>query len=153
MTTLAAGARDERRAGPDRRRRPTPWLSRYWLRGRRRGGRRTGETTRIYVDRYAPRELSLVVGVLALALADIALTGWHLSAGGSEVNPWLGELLERFGFAFMAAVKLAVTGAGLLLLLFHVRWPGVRAGLLGLLLLHGALLGWHTIVTADRLFA
>ena len=41
---------------------------------RRRGGRRTGETTRIYVDRYAPRELSLVVGVLALALVVPLLT-------------------------------------------------------------------------------
>ncbi|MEM6289474.1 MAG: hypothetical protein AAF845_20210, partial [Bacteroidota bacterium] len=41
------------RTGQDRRRRPTPMFSRYWLRGRRRsGGRRPGEDENVYVDRY-----------------------------------------------------------------------------------------------------
>ena len=42
----------DRRRGGDRRSRPTPWISRYWLRGRRRGDRRKAHRGREYVDRY-----------------------------------------------------------------------------------------------------
>ncbi len=128
-------------------------LSRYWLRGRRRGGRRQGETSGIYVDRYARTEVAVVLTILALAVADVVLTGMHLHAGGAEVNPWLDALLARFGLAAMAAAKLAVTGGALFVLLLHVRWRIARAGLVGLCVLHLALLCWHTVVAIDRITA
>jgi len=150
MTTTAPIAASERRATNDRRRHPTPMLSRYWLRGRRRGGRRDGETQRIYVDRYTSVEVALAAAVLVLALADVALTAIHLAHGGEELNPLLAAVLERAGVAGLAAVRMAVSGLALAVLLLHVRWPLARHGLVGLCTLHVALLGWHAVVAFDR---
>ena len=53
--------------GPDRRKSPTPAFSKYWLRGRRRGGRRSGEIEDIYVHRPSRREWLLFLAIFGLA--------------------------------------------------------------------------------------
>ena len=115
-----------RREENDRRNRPTPFFSRYWLTGRRRGGRRGAESNDIYVDRYAPGELLLVFGVLILSVLDMVFTLVHLNAGGTEANPVMAWVLEWGGHDGFRWVKLAATFIGLAVLLVHVRFKRVR---------------------------
>jgi hypothetical protein len=135
----------DRRAFPDRRRRATPLLSRYWLVGRRRGARRAEESDNLYVDRYTPGEWGLVAAILALSCADLEFTLRHLGRGGSEANPLMAWLLG-FGADTFGLVKIATTLAGLFLLLLHVRFRHVRALLTFTAGLYAALMVWHAYV-------
>ena len=121
----SGGAPDDRRLPVERRAHPTPVVSRYWLRGRRLGGRRTGERREIYVDCYRVTEWVLVLGILALSALDYVLTLIHLEAGGREVNPLMVYLVESGGLVF-GVVKLGMTVVGLLVLLIHVRFRWAR---------------------------
>lgn len=129
----------------DRRRRPTPALSRYWLRGRRRGGRRAGEVADCYVDRYRPTEWLLVLGLLGLALVDWAWTLAHLSRGVEEANPLMAMALDLAGVVGFSAVKLVATLVPMAILALHVRFrvarallPVALAAYVGVLALHVA---------------
>jgi len=120
----------------ERRRRPTPFFSRYWWTGRRREGRDT------YVDRYTRAEVAVVALILLLALADLVLTIVYLERGGEEANPVMQVALEG-GYLWFAVVKMGVTAAGVLFVLAHIRFGRVRYFLLLLLVLSIALLGYH----------
>lgn len=124
--TPAAPNPDDRRADDDRRHQPTPILSRFWLSGRRRGARRRGEGTNIYVDKYTATELTLVFGILLLSVLDMYFTLVHLDAGGTEANPVMAAFLEWGGYPLFKLVKLATTFLGLAILLVHVRFRKVR---------------------------
>ena len=85
----------DRRAGPDRRRRPTPIFSRYSLfGGRRTGARRRGEEAGSFVDRYGLRVGVVVLAIVALNLADAWFTLYFLSHGGEELNPFVQSILD-----------------------------------------------------------
>src|SRR5262249_48502772 len=105
------------RSGVDRRRRPTPLLSRYLLVRRRRGGRREGERERIYVDRPGPWAGVAFILLMILSIADAYSTLNLLAAGGEEANPVMAAALSLGEGAFVAA-KLGLTffGAALLCL-------------------------------------
>jgi hypothetical protein len=115
----------ERRTA-DRRRRPTPMLSRHWLRGRRRGGRRTGETVDVYVDRYTRMEWAGVAGLVALAAVDCAWTLAHLARGVEEANPVLAWIWRHSGTLGFTAAKMVATVAAALVLLLHARFRWTR---------------------------
>jgi hypothetical protein len=136
----------ERRRGPDRRRRPTPWMSRHWLTGRRRGARRADEAAG-YVDRYTAGEAALIVAIILACTADLYLTLDYLRQGGEEWNPLMAHALE-LGEGVFIGVKMGITVAGLLVLLLRVRFRGVRRALQVILLLYGGLLCWHAAVRA-----
>ena len=138
----------ERRSGQDRRERPTPWLSRYWLRGRRRGGRRAEDRRQLYVDRYAWSDVLLVAGVVVLCAADTVLTLKVLERGAIEANP-LMDFLIRQGTGLFGAVKLGFTFLGMLFLLTHIRLQYVRAATLVVLALYTVLMLWHVWVSWD----
>lgn len=130
-------------------------VSRYWLVGRRRGGRRAGETAGVYVDRYRPRELAVVLVTLALALADTWLTVRFVARGGDEANPLLAWTFAGGGSAWFVSIKALVTVVGLWFLLLHVRFRRVcwllGAALwvyLGVLVLHGVA-AWLQATPAD----
>jgi hypothetical protein len=126
----------------DRRSRPTPWLSTYWLRGRRRRGRREGEDRNIYVDRYGPWEWAAALALVGLCLADLLMTLDVLRQGGEEANPVMRWALDQ-GVPVFAGLKLGVTLLGALVLLLRVRFRGMRAALGILLGLYLALIGYH----------
>jgi hypothetical protein len=137
----------ERRAGIDRRTKSTGLLSRYWLIGARRAGRRAGERENIYVDRYGVWDWVLVAGVLSLSLCDMLFTLFHLQAGGTEANPVMAWALEWGGHDGFKAVKIATTVVGLLVLLVHVRFRRVRT-LLGIaFLVYALVFGFHLYLT------
>lgn len=141
---------NERRAETDRRARPTPALSRYWLRGRRRGGRRTEEAVNIYVDRYGRAELFLVFGILLLSVLDMAFTLLHLDAGGSEANPLMAWALEWGGRGAFKVVKLASSILGLFILLLHVRFRRVRGLLTAAFVIYASILVFHLYLVYVR---
>ena len=138
----------ERRDGPDRRRRPTPMLSRYWLRGRRRGGRRDGERIDIYVDRYTRGELGCVIGLLLLTATDWLWTWAHLVRGVEEANPLMAWAWRAGGATGFAALKLGVTLPGVALLLLHARFRWTRRLLPIALAIYSALLLVHAVTEA-----
>ena len=111
----------DRRFKPDRRARPTPFISRYWLIGRRRSGRRAGERINLYVDRYTTFEWLLVMGLIALTIADGILTLYQLSNGGVEANPIMA-LAYRGGSITFIAIKMGLTALCMFLLTIHIRF-------------------------------
>jgi hypothetical protein len=103
---------------PDRRRRPTPALSRYTLwGGRRKTIRRTPEKrTHIFVDLYSTRLFFLIVTIISLSCMDAYLTLLLIENGKvAEANPVMAALLSYGIFPFIF-VKFIVTAAALLVL-------------------------------------
>jgi hypothetical protein len=108
----------------DRRRRPTPMLSRYTFRGRRRAGRRAGERERVYVDRIHPAMLAAFLILLVLSAADAYFTLRFVSHGVQEANPLMRAALMSGQWAFVG-VKMALTAVAMAFLTLHQNW---RAG-------------------------
>lgn len=142
-STQTKQERDLQRSMNDRRQRPTPFLSRFWLFGRRRAGRREDETENIYIDRYSAGEWFLVIGVLVLSVADMFYTLVHLDAGGTEANPVMAQMLEWGGYNLFKIVKLFATVAGLFVLLVHVRFRRVKTLLSFAFLLYAGVFIFH----------
>ena len=120
----------ERRGLKDRRSKPTPCLSRYTFKGSRKAAMREEEARNYYVDRFEPRYLLMVGLIFLLCLIDYALTTRIQAWGGSEINV-LAAGLTRNSPVVLLLLKLGVTTAGLLVLLFHknFRFLGsIRAG-------------------------
>jgi len=137
----------ERRYGPDRRRRPTAFLSRYTLRGRRVRIRREGDLARgRYVDRSSGSHLLLILLLLTLITADAASTLFILENGGTEVNPLMVHTLER-GVGWFLLVKLGPLPLAFLLLSVHRYFGWVRAALGFLVTVYGLLLLYHIHLT------
>ncbi len=143
----------ERRIGIDRREQATGLVSRHWLLGRRRVGRRDGERSNIYVDRYGAWDWVLVVGVLGLSLLDMVFTIVHLNAGGTEANPVMAWALEWGGHGAFKAVKIATTVIGLLVLLVHVRFRRVRTLLAVAFLVYVGVFAFHLYLSWMRMAA
>jgi hypothetical protein len=137
------GRESDQRGAPDRRRRPTPVLSRYLFRGRRRGGRRGREQSRIYVDRPGPGVVAACVLVVALSVADAYVTLRILAEGGEEVNPLMRAVLA-LGHGPFVIVKVGLTVAGAAILCLHKNWPLGRVCL-------GIALGGYALLTAYHL--
>ncbi|MCU0934667.1 MAG: DUF5658 family protein [Gammaproteobacteria bacterium] len=109
----------DRRGGRDRRRTTLASL----LRGspyqnRRRGPRRAADRHGYYVDWYEPRLLLVSLGVLLLSCADAALTLVLLDLGAVEVNLLMARLIH-VDVALFAAVKVALTAFGVVVLVVH----------------------------------
>ncbi len=134
-----------RRAGGDRRQRPTPMLSRYSLfGGRRRTVRRADEREGAFVDVHGPRILLMVVAILGLNLLDAWFTLLFLSHGGQELNPLVQVVLDLGGhpwpFLLMKTVGIGCLCA-FLILTKHFR--SARWGLWFVLVGYSVLLAWH----------
>jgi len=146
--TLEPHPPERRKAGVDRRLRTTPFLSRFWLFGRRRHGTRGRRSTDrqddVYVDRYSGYEWGLAISVVLLSMADLALTLTYLSLGGEERNPIMLAFLEHSEATFIA-VKSLVTVLGALFLLIHVKFRRVRKALAGLVVAYVGLIVYHLV--------
>jgi hypothetical protein len=133
---------DDRR-GTDRRRRPTPALSRYAIFGGRRvGGRRTGEDANQFVDRHGPWLFLVVVGVVALNFLDAWFTVLFLSHGGVELNPLVDQVIQS-GLAPFILLKSAGIGFCVAVLTLTKNFRVARLGLGFVFGGYALLLGWH----------
>jgi hypothetical protein len=136
----------------DRRRQPTPWLSRFTLRGRRRRFRRRDDHARHrYVDRADGRYLRAVVALLALIVLDATSTLFILERGGSEENPLMENLLAR-GVGWFLLVKLGPLPLAFVLLSVARYFGWVKAALAVMLLVYGTLAAYH-IYLLSRILA
>ena len=144
------GDSSERREPIDRRQRPTSLLSRFAFTGRRRSGRRDGETKNIYIDRYSAEEWFLASGVLVLSFADLIFTLVHLSVGGEEANPVMDWFLQVGGTHAFTIAKTAFTLLGVSVLLLHVRFERVKLLMRLAFALYLALFVFHLYVISVR---
>jgi hypothetical protein len=80
----------------DRRRKTLPPLRYLIAGGRRRRVRRLEDSHRIVLlDRYSPKMLAAILGILLLSLLDAALTLYLVEQGASEINPVMDYFLKK----------------------------------------------------------
>jgi len=131
---------------PDRRKRPTPFLSRYsWFGGKRRGAEDGNRDHPSYVDIYSFRGWALLNTFLLLNLLDGHFTVIYLQRGGAEANPIASGLLEA-GLGTFFLVKSLVIGLGILLFCVLKNFPNARLGVLISLFFYQGLLLYHFLL-------
>jgi len=118
--------RFDKRTIKDRRKQPTPGLSRYTFFGRRRTIRRKSDDQgRNYVDRYSSSLLFFVVAIIGLNVLDAFLTLLILDLKGWEANPVVGSVMGLYGTKFWIW-KFFIVSVSLVLLCLHSRFRLVR---------------------------
>jgi hypothetical protein len=125
-------ARPERRVAQDRRRMTLGTFLRGGLTPRRRNGRRAGEQ-HLPIDWHEPYLLFLSVTILLLSVVDAFLTVTLITGGAQEVNPLLDFVL-RVEPRLFAAIKMGLTGAGVLVLVAVARTRLFRVMRVGMVL-------------------
>ncbi len=127
---------EERRVLRDRRRHPTPALSRFTLWGRRRTLRREEDRKRGgYVDRYEPDLLFLLTLIVGLNVLDALLTTMILDNGGHELNPIVRSVIEIYRDGFWIW-KFGVVTVPLILLCLHSNFRFTKAMIFGIAILY-----------------
>jgi hypothetical protein len=141
--------RDERRNWSDRRRRIL-WSAIYGsFNPRRRGPPRRLDDSRFHsLDWYGAHLFAVALGILILNVADAFLTVTLLSSGSViEMNPILATLVTK-NVAMFAAIKMAMTGISVILMVFLARYRFLRVMrvevvLYGVLLTYLILIGYE----------
>ena len=129
---LPAGVYIERRRGGDRRRVTVRSFLQGGFTPRRRGGRRADEQ-HLPIDWHEPYLLFLALTILLLSVADAFLTITLIMGGAQEANPLLAFILSDHPEWF-AAIKMVLTGTGVLTLVAMARSRLFRIMRVGLVL-------------------
>lgn len=138
------GAQD-RRAGSDRRARPTPFSAIFRWQGRRHTFRRQGEGANQYVDRPSRRTSALVVCIVVLSLLDALFTLLHLEQGGREINPFMALFLG-LGVPMFLIAKTTLTNLGVIFLAIHENFRLGQRALDLTAVVYSILLAYHTVL-------
>ncbi|MGC1522873.1 MAG: DUF5658 family protein [Steroidobacteraceae bacterium] len=123
-TQPGPGLKRERR---DRERRRRLWWSACYgsFNPRRRSPpRRHGDSSH-FLDWHAAHLLAVSIGILLLCVVDAFLTLVLLQRGAVEVNPLMAGLVYRH-VAMFAALKMAMTSAGIILMVYVARYRFMR---------------------------
>jgi hypothetical protein len=112
-------ARERRSSREDRRALTFKTLLRGGFLPRRRSGRRATDAE-LPVDFHEPYLLVIAVVMLGLSVADALFTVKLMTDGAEETNPLLAFVLNEHPRLF-AVVKMALTGAGVVLLVAFSR--------------------------------
>jgi hypothetical protein len=135
----------------DRRRNPTPILSRYTLWGRRMSFRRQEERSKGgYVDRYSSGLLLLLLALLSLNAFDAVFTIFILDCGGREVNPLMGALISYCGEQFWIW-KFLLVAAAVLFLCLHSQFPRVKSALWAVTFVYGGIILYQVYLIVFRI--
>jgi hypothetical protein len=134
----------EKRSGKDRRQRKTPPLKYLLFGGRRVGNRRdTDGEGIIFVDKYNPKYLIIIIGIMILSFSDTFFTLYFVGHGAQKLNPLMGYLLNINPWLFLTA-KFFLTSFGVICILifskmyfkpFSVRISSFFTGILVVLVL------------------
>lgn len=92
---------------------------------RRQPARRQNDPRFRPTDWYSPHLLAVSIGILLLSATDAFFTGILLLHGADEINPVMAVLVYR-GVAVFAAFKMAMTGAGIVVMVFLSRYRFMR---------------------------
>jgi len=122
----------DHRTPQDRRKQPTPGLSRYTFFGRRRTFRRRSDQAKGgYIDRYSSTLFFFVILTLGLNVLDVLLTVMILDLKGWEVNPVVRSVMETHGDGFWIW-KFGIVSASMVLLCLHSKFKPVRTVIVAL---------------------
>ncbi len=136
----------ERRVGRDRRHTTLGTFFKGGLTPRRRGGRRAGEQ-HLPIDWHEPYLLFLAVTILLLSVLDAFLTVTLITGGAEEVNPLL-EFVLRVRPELFAAIKMGLTGLGVLVLVAVARARLFRVMRVGMVL-QGVLVAYVALIAYE----
>jgi hypothetical protein len=140
------GPQTVRRQGPDRRKRPTPLLSRYtFLGGRRKYFRREEEGRDQFVDLYSPRLVALLITFFVLTLIDSIATIIYLGKGGHELNPIAQAMLNTGNIGFVL-IKGSLTGICVLFVMMHKNFRYARVAIVAGFSFYFALAIYHLVL-------
>ena len=92
---------------------------------RRAPPRREGDSRFHSLDWHSSHLLAVAIGILLLSVLDAFLTMVLLQGGADEVNPVMASLIYR-SVAMFAALKMGMTGAGVLLMVILARYRFMR---------------------------
>ncbi len=107
---------------PDRRKKPTPILSRYTLCGRRHSFRRMEDQQKGgYVDRYGQMVFCCLLLIAGLNILDAFFTIIILESGGTELNPLVQWAIDSFGHHAWS-LKFAIVSCSAILLCLHCHF-------------------------------
>ncbi len=133
----------DQRAPKDRRRQPTPGLSRFTLRGRRKTFRRKEDRERGgYVDRYHSGLLVLLTLAVGLTVLDALFTLMILDDGGWEANPVVRSAIQLYGDRFWIW-KFFLVSIPLTLLCIHSKFRFVVPVILGIMTINALVIGYE----------
>ena len=135
----------------ERRKRPTPGLSKYSLFGRRKGFADDADREKGgYVDRYGQKLFIVLVGILVLNVLDVILTMVVLDHQGVELNPLVRSAMEIYGNRFWVW-KYGIVSACLLLLCLHIKFKGVKTIVLATFTIYFAVVMYQIFLIAFHL--
>jgi hypothetical protein len=116
----------DRRTFQDRRRQPTPALSRHTFFGQRRNFRRKEDCLKtLYIDRYSAFIFFFIVLTLGLNVLDSLFTIMILDLKGVELNPVVRSAIDLYGHQFWIW-KFALVSFSLILLCLHSKFRAVK---------------------------
>jgi hypothetical protein len=116
----------DRRTFQDRRRQPTPVLSRHTFFGQRRNIRRKEDCLKtLYIDRYSAFIFFFIVLTLGLNVLDSLFTIMILDLRGVELNPVVRSAMDLYGHQFWIW-KFALVSFSLVLLCLHSKFTAVK---------------------------
>ena len=121
-----------RRLFIDRRKKPTPGLSRFTVWGRRRTFRRKEDQRNGgYVDRYNSGLLFILTMIVGLNILDAWFTMIILENGGREINPIVHSVITLYGDRFWVW-KFCIVSVPLILLCLHNKFKWGMQCILGI---------------------
>src|SRR4030042_161955 len=116
----------DKRLEKDRRRQPTPGLSRYTFFGRRKMMRRKTDWQKGgYVDRYSSVLFFVLISIIGLNVLDALFTLMILDLKGWEANPVVSSVIDLYGTKFWIW-KFFIVSVSLVLLCLHSRFRLVK---------------------------
>ena len=92
---------------------------------RRSPARRLGDSRFHVLDWHSPHLLAVAIGIVLLSVVDAFMTLALLQGGADEVNPIMAALIYR-SVAMFAALKMGMTSAGVIFMVFLARYRFMR---------------------------
>lgn len=129
----------------ERRDRPTRIRDSFRRLRQRRRGRRSGERSNLYVDRYTRSDAALLLSIFSLNIVDAFFTLEWLGRGGLEGNPLMAHLIQLSSSVFLFQ-KIALAAFWLLLLTIHKNFRVARVGLWILFGVYALLALYHMLL-------
>jgi hypothetical protein len=111
---------NEQRLGADRREFSWRTVAYGFALSRRHAHRRRADEEVIFLDWHHPWLFFLAVGTMLLSCADAFLTLTLLELGMIEANPIMNAVMKQ-GTVLFTSTKLAMTGVGILVLVFLAK--------------------------------
>jgi len=139
------------RSGRDRRGRMIPPLRFLIAGGRRRKVRRSEDLQRIVIlDRYSPKLLISIVGILLLSILDGLLTLYLIEHGSTELNPVMDYFLKKGPYIF-AVSKYALTSISVVIFVILANSVVPRSNFRAQKLFPYALLAFGSVIAWELL--